>query len=52
MVNVLSSYGGKHSLRLDCRKISGRMNSCRVEFENGQTEVVSRNALRKPKGEK
>ena len=24
----------------------GKMNSCRVEFENGQVEIVSRNALR------
>jgi len=25
----------------------GKMNSCLVEFENGQREVISRNALRK-----
>jgi hypothetical protein len=31
-----------------CRVLArGRMNSCMVEFENGQREVVSRNALRK-----
>jgi len=25
----------------------GKMNSCLVEFENGQREVISRNAIRK-----
>ena len=40
-------YG--RTCRVLCR---GRMNSCRVEFENGQREVISRNALRKPKKEK
>lgn len=25
----------------------GKMNSCLVEFENGQREIISRNALRK-----
>jgi len=25
----------------------GKMNSCLVEFENGEREVISRNALRK-----
>ena len=27
----------------------GKMNSCLVEFENGQMEVISRNAIRKTK---
>ena len=27
----------------------GKMNSCLVEFENGQRECISRNALRKVK---
>ena len=27
----------------------GAMNSCLIEFENGQREVVSRNAIRKVK---
>ncbi len=35
-----------------CRVIyRGRMNSCLVEFENGQKEVISRNALKKVKKE-
>lgn len=25
----------------------GALNSCRVEFENGQREIISRNALRR-----
>ena len=25
----------------------GKMNSCLVEFENGQKEIISRNALKK-----
>jgi len=29
---------------------SGRMNSCWIRFENGQEEIVSRNALRRVKG--
>ena len=33
-----------------CRVLArGKMNSCMVEFENGQRECVSRNALRKVK---
>jgi len=33
-----------------CRVIArGAMNSCLIEFENGQREVISRNALRKVK---
>lgn len=27
----------------------GKMNSCLVEFENGQREVISRNAVRRSK---
>ena len=27
--------------------VRGKMNSCLVEFENGQREVVSRNAIRR-----
>ena len=27
----------------------GKMNSCSIEFENGQREIVSRNAIRKVK---
>jgi len=27
--------------------VRGKMNSCLVEFENGQREVISRNALRR-----
>ena len=27
----------------------GKMNSCKIEFEDGQQECVSRNALRKGK---
>ena len=27
--------------------VRGKMNSCMVEFQNGQLEVISRNALRK-----
>ena len=35
-----------------CRVVArGKMNSCMVEFENGQREVISRNALRKEKDE-
>ena len=35
-----------HGLR--CRVlVRGKMNSALVEFENGQKEVISRNALRK-----
>ena len=31
-----------------CRVVArGKMNSCMVEFEDGQREVISRNALRK-----
>lgn len=31
-----------------CRLLArGSMNSCLIEFENGQKEIVSRNALRK-----
>jgi hypothetical protein len=31
-----------------CRVVArGRMNSCLIEFENGQREVVSRNAIRR-----
>lgn len=30
-----------------CVICRGRLNSCLVEFENGQREVISRNALRK-----
>lgn len=31
-----------------CRVVArGRMNSCLIEFENGQRECVSRNAIRK-----
>jgi hypothetical protein len=38
-------YG--RTCRILCR---GRMNSARVEFlDNGQTEVISRNAVRKPR---
>jgi hypothetical protein len=29
--------------------VRGKMNSVLVEFDNGQTEVISRNALRKDK---
>ena len=30
-----------------CRVVArGRMNSCLIEFENGQREVVSRNAVK------
>ena len=33
-----------------CRVIvRGKMNSCEIEFENGQKEIVSRNAIRKVK---
>jgi len=33
-----------------CRMVGrGKMNSCLVEFENGQREVISRNAIRKVK---
>lgn len=33
-----------------CRVVfRGRMNSCLIEFENGDRECVSRNALRKVK---
>jgi len=31
-----------------CRVLArGKMNSCAVEFENGQLEIISRHALRK-----
>lgn len=31
-----------------CRVVArGRMNSCLIEFENGQREVVSRNAVKR-----
>ena len=32
--------------------VRGRMNSCLIEFENGQREVVSRNAVKRqtPRG--
>jgi hypothetical protein len=31
-----------------CRVLArGKMNSCVIEFENGQREVISRNAIRK-----
>lgn len=30
--------------------VRGKLNSCLVEFEDGQREVVSRNAIRKVKG--
>jgi len=34
--------------RRKCRVVvRGKMNSCLVEFEDGQREVVSRNAIRK-----
>jgi len=37
----------KHRIcRVICR---GRMNSALVEFENGQREIISRNALRRNK---
>lgn len=38
----ISLYG--RACKVVCR---GKLNSCLVEFENGQREVVSRNALRK-----
>lgn len=34
-----------------CRVLArGKMNSALVEFENGQREIVSRNAIRRRKG--
>lgn len=37
----------KRKLRILAR---GKMNSALVEFQNGQREIISRNALRKVKG--
>jgi hypothetical protein len=56
MTDTLYIYGWRNNPKREtlygrlCRVLCrGRMNSCRVQFENGQTEVISRNALRKVK---
>jgi hypothetical protein len=52
MFEYYYAWKNKEKRRTLCKRacrvvVRGRMNSCLIEFENGQREVVSRNAVKR-----